>query len=157
MKSYKIFYPKAFCKFYPFGYVSCVNGQHLCGSCEVANKFRAIVSEKTSFELFGPNDALPLTKKGCTNFTDKLLILRPEAMKRLELPENVLFQFVVAMPSPGCFEHNPVGFIDCILFADRNRTFTVYRNEVFGVPSDLTMALYNSYFNKAIDNCCVFT
>ena len=157
MKSYNFSFPKTLCKFYPFGYLDCVNGQHLCGSCEVANKYRASISEKTSFELFGSNDALPLTKKGCTNFIDKLLILKPDTMKRLELPENALFQFVVAEPSPGCFENNPVGFIDCILFADRSRTFTVYRNEVFGVPSVAAMALYNSYFNKAIDNYCMYS
>lgn len=157
MKVYNYSCPQNFCKFYPLGYFECINGKHYCGSCSIANKYRAKVSESISFELFGPQDALPLTPKGCDNFVDKLLVLKPDTLKQLSLPQNALFQFVMAEPSPGCFKDNPTGFIDCILFADRSRSFTIYRNDVYGVPTSVAMARYNNCFIKAIDHYCNYS
>ena len=132
------------CILYPESWVPCERW-HNCTGCDVAGRYRANVKPGVH-PLLSHSDALPQTKSGCSVFLNKALILKPEAMKRLGLEEDLKYQIVIPFPSPGLFPSNPTGFIDCRFLCEDLRTFTVYRNEVYGVPNAAAVRKYDDIY-----------
>ena len=143
-----------YCKLYPKGYVPCPYNLFHCHSCEIADRHRANIFNLDNVPMFDDRDVYPLTKKGCTNFVGKPLLLKPETMIRLTLEEKLFYQVVIPKPSPGCFDKNPVGFIDCNLFSDPERSFVVYRNEVYGVLLPSAIERFDKYYMRGLANFC---
>ena len=136
-------YLNGYCRLLPYGYLICEN-HFICDACEVGDRIRIQVSD--DHILFDHRDALPQTPTGCQNFCNMPLILSPSAMERLRIKSTLINQIMIANPSPGCFQKNPVGEIDGYLFNRPSYQFTVTRNEVFGVPNSRCVERYDQIF-----------
>ncbi len=145
---------KKYCNLYPMGYVPCPYNEFQCFKCDIADRYRANTLNQDNVPLFNDTDVYPLTKKGCLNFVGKPLLLKPETMRRLELEEKLFYQIVIPELSPGLFNNNPVGFIDCKLFVNQKRSFVVYRNEVFGALLPSAIERYDKYFMLGLARFC---
>lgn len=120
-----------YCLVLPSGYMMC-DREWCCNRCEIADRIR---SNKNDAPLFSWRDVEPQTPSGCRDFFNKPIVLKPEALARLNLEPVLINQIFIPIPSPGCDYRNPSGEIDGSLIADPRRSLTVSRCEVYGVPT----------------------
>lgn len=133
-----------FCNYLPGEYFECIN-YGFCDRCEIADRYRLQNFQQES--LFDWTDALPQTPKGCRQWIDMPVILKPSAMDRLNIAPLLLNQIMVTTLSPGCFYQNPVGAIDGYLLVDRTKRIEVSRKECYGVPTLKAVERYDDLFH----------
>ena len=143
---FREYYAK-YCPYFTTGLVLCKN-QKRCISCEFADRMRqSIVLRNKNLPLFVPSDALRQTKKGGGDtWWHFPIILSEEVMDRLGLEKNVFFQIAIAEGGGGVFKKNPVGPVDCHLFANPSKKFTISRNEAYGIPDERAVRRYDELF-----------
>lgn len=71
----------------------------------------------------------------------RLLVLRPEALRRHGLPLGLRWQMFAADNGPGCLPGRPVGEIDGLLICSGERA-TFLRSDFYGVANESGIRLY---------------
>ena len=137
-----------YCVHFPHGYVKCESGGRNCTTCTFADRVRRERYQNlTQGFFFLYIHALKQTEKsGGDTWLNYPIILSPDVMKKHNIEPNLLFQIAVADFGPGVFLKNPVGFIDCHLFALPTKKFTISRNEAYGIPNETACRRYDGLF-----------
>lgn len=126
---------RGLCLHFGNGYVPCRNN-YWCMGCELADRIRAhaVAQEKTLY--FSDSDCLRQTPKGGgANWYQKVILLKPTAFERYNIPLVAVNQFAVAVGGPGVFVSNPVGAVDIRLLVDSRAEYTISRIDAYGIPS----------------------
>ena len=135
------------CPHFTIGYVECRFPRD-CSRCEFADRIRRDNAAKNnSFLLFGSKDARRQTEKGGgADWWHLPIILTENAMHRLGIEKNLFYQIAIADGGPGVFLKNGVAAVDCHLFADPSKQFTISRHEAYGVPNEHAVKRYDDLF-----------
>ena len=140
-----------YCKHFPSGYVYCSNYKD-CERCELGDRIRRDKAMKSASVIFSFSDARRQTEKANGDMWWHFpIILSPEAMLRLDIECNMFYQIAVADFGPGCFLKNPAGEIDCHLFANSCKRFTISRKEAYGIPTDAAVRKYDDLFFMGLE------
>ena len=136
-----------YCPHFPVGYVECRYPRD-CQRCELGDRIRRSNAVATNnVPLFTYRDARRQTDKGGgAMWWNYPIILSEECMERLGFEKNIFFQIAVADTGSGVFLKNPTGPIDCHLFTNPSRKFTITRNEAYGIPNERAVELYDKLF-----------
>lgn len=139
---------REYCTHFPYGYVKCENSPSDCTRCLLGDRIRReAVMQKTKGLLFISSDVLRQTEKGGGDMWWHFpILLSKEAMERLHLSNNIYYQVAVADGGPGVFLKNPVGQIECHLLVDPSKTFTITRNEAYGIPNESACRRFDNFF-----------
>ena len=144
-------YSREYCFHFPYGYVKCSSYDCLC--CEFGDRIRRQNAVDTcNTPLFSHSDVLRQTEKGGGDMLWHYpVVLKEDTMKRLNLESNIYYQIAIVDGGPGVFLKNTCGAIDCHLFANQNFKFTISRNDVYGVPNDYVVRIYDELFFLGLD------
>lgn len=136
-----------YCSKFPYGYVLCKNGYD-CLRCTFGDDVRKDnVKRFSDVPLFTEKDARRQTlndKGDC--FWHYPVILKPETLEDLGFEKNVFFQIAIAEGGAGVFSKNPVGYLDCCLFSNPAKKFTICRHNVFGIPNSAAVRRFDEMF-----------
>ena len=101
----------------------------------------------TDIPLFCDRDCLRQTKAGGgETFYQKPIVLTEAVMERLGIEKTLFNQIAIAYGGSGVFVQNKVGAVDCFLFADKRKRFTIYRFEAYGIPNERAVEKYEKLF-----------
>ena len=133
---------------HPCGDIECRLNYH-CDYCETAFIIRQNKRVETiaDDQLFRWSDALKMTPKGDgLSWYKRPVILKPDTMRRLNIPVNLINQIFFCDSGSGVFACNPAGMIDGFLVIDRQERHILSRHDVYGVPNASAMQRYKDLF-----------
>ena len=136
-----------YCIHFPHGYVKCDN-HYFCDKCLIADRIRiSKVRGNSEIPLFCDRDCLRQTKAGGgENFYRKPIVLTEAAMERLCIEKTLFNQMAFAYGGSGVFVQNKVGAVDCFLLSDKEKKFTIYRFEAYGIPNERAVEKWEKLF-----------
>ena len=145
---------RTLCPYFDLGMVKCYD-QTACNRCEFGDRMRqSKLREASRLLLFCEKDVLRQTEKaGGDMWWTYPIVLREETMDRLGLERNLFFQIAVADGGPGVFLKNPVGEIDCHLFVNESKRFTITRKEAYGIPNENAVRKFDETFFMNLRAC----
>lgn len=140
-------YRDTMCPYFKDGFVECA-GYRDCKRCDIGQRIRRDnVLRHNNYPLFSWRDARRNTEKGRgQNWWHFPIILSEEVMEKLGLEKNLFFQIAIAEGGGGVFHHNPCGEIDCHLFVNPSKKFTIGRHEAYGIPDERAVAKFDELF-----------
>ena len=145
----------------PHAFVECKQG-YTCDYCDLGVNIRLNKSREELDKglLFTWRDAISQTGKyGCADWYKKVIILKPEAMRRAGIPVNLINQLFYAVGGSGVFKHNPSGMIDGypvlqivgLPSSFEKKEYTFFRNDFYGVPNEAAVKMYESLYKIKIN------